>query len=47
MVFFVFSVIVDLYCRSRMNVFFRIGGLDGDEVLEKKFLEEVSKRGMI
>lgn len=30
-----------------MNVPFRIGGPDGDEALEKKFLEEASKRGMI
>lgn len=38
---------VDPHCRSRMNIPFRIGGPDGDEALEKKFLEEASKRGMI
>lgn len=42
-----FSATVDPHCRSRMNVPFRIGGPDGDEALEKKFLEEASKRGMI
>lgn len=47
MVFLVFSATVDPHCRSRMNVPFRIGGPDGDEALEKKFLEEASKRGMI
>jgi phosphoserine aminotransferase len=30
-----------------MNVPFRIGGPEGDEALEKKFLEETSKKGMI
>ncbi|XP_068168015.1 phosphoserine aminotransferase [Antennarius striatus] len=34
-------------CRSRMNVNFRIGKKEGDEALEKKFLEGASKRGMI
>ncbi|XP_048750744.2 phosphoserine aminotransferase-like [Ostrea edulis] len=38
---------VKSHCRSRMNVPFRIGGPDGDESLEKKFLEETSKKGMI
>lgn len=45
--FLVFSATVEPHCRSRMNVPFRIGGPDGDEALEKKFLEEASKRGMI
>lgn len=30
-----------------MNVPFRVGKTEGDEVLEKKFLDEASKRGMI
>ena len=30
-----------------MNIPFRIGGADGDEKLEKRFLEEATKRGMI
>lgn len=30
-----------------MNVPFRVGKKDGDEDLEKKFLEGASKRGMI
>ncbi|XP_073322829.1 phosphoserine aminotransferase [Pagrus major] len=38
---------VDVACRSRMNVPFRVGKKDGDEALEKKFVEDASKRGMI
>lgn len=34
-------------CRSRVNIPFRIGGPDGNADLEKKFLEESSKRGML
>lgn len=30
-----------------MNVPFRVGKKEGDEALEKKFLEGASKRGMI
>lgn len=30
-----------------MNVPFRVGKADGDEALEKKFLEGASQRGMI
>ncbi|XP_038044130.1 phosphoserine aminotransferase-like [Patiria miniata] len=33
--------------RSRMNVVFRIGGKDGMEELEKKFLDECQKLGMV
>ena len=47
LLFVIYSATVEPHCRSRMNVPFRIGGPDGDEVLEKKFLEEASKRGMI
>ncbi|KAL4630129.1 phosphoserine aminotransferase, partial [Arapaima gigas] len=38
---------VDVSCRSCMNIPFRIGSKEGDEVLEKKFLDGASKRGMI
>ncbi|XP_018614550.2 phosphoserine aminotransferase [Scleropages formosus] len=38
---------VDMSCRSRMNIPFRIGGKEGDEALEKKFLDGASKLGMI
>lgn len=38
---------VDEACRSRMNIPFRVGKNDGDEGLEKKFLEGAAKRGMI
>ncbi|KAJ8285417.1 hypothetical protein GJAV_G00026570 [Gymnothorax javanicus] len=38
---------VESSCRSRMNVPFRIGKRDGDDALEKKFLEGASKLGMI
>ncbi|KAG7481141.1 hypothetical protein MATL_G00063550 [Megalops atlanticus] len=38
---------VDVKCRSRMNVPFRIGKQEGDEALEKLFLDGASKLGMI
>ncbi|TNM89492.1 hypothetical protein fugu_003726 [Takifugu bimaculatus] len=38
---------VEEACRSRMNVPFRVGKKEGDEGLEKKFLDRASKRGMI
>lgn len=34
-------------CRSWMNIPLRIGGAEGDEALEKIFLEEAKKEGMI
>ena len=36
---------VDTACRSRMNVPFTVNG--GDEILEKKFLDEATKAGLI
>lgn len=36
---------VDVNCRSRMNLPFRIRG--GDEALEKEFLQKAEKLGMI
>lgn len=33
--------------RSRVNIPFRIGGSKGNEYLEKKFLDEAHKRGMV
>ncbi|XP_068994571.1 phosphoserine aminotransferase [Embiotoca jacksoni] len=38
---------VDMASRSRMNIPFRVGKKEGDEALEKKFLDAASKRGMI
>jgi len=38
---------VDKEHRSRMNVTFRIGGPDGNDNLEKKFLEETANLNMI
>lgn len=38
---------VDVACRSRMNLPFRVGKKEGDDALEKKFLDGASKRGMI
>ncbi|XP_041691888.1 phosphoserine aminotransferase [Coregonus clupeaformis] len=38
---------VDVACRSRMNVPFRVGKKQGDETLEKMFLDGASKLGMI
>ena len=34
-------------CRSRMNVPVRLGGAEGDESLEKKFLEEAEAKRLI
>ncbi|XP_046872809.1 phosphoserine aminotransferase [Hypomesus transpacificus] len=42
-----YSCPVDVACRSRMNVPFRVGGPDGNETLEAEFLNGASKRGMI
>lgn len=33
--------------RSRLNVVFRVGGPDGDDNLEKKFLKEAEQLGMV
>uniref|UniRef100_A0A8C4RIS8 Phosphoserine aminotransferase n=1 Tax=Erpetoichthys calabaricus TaxID=27687 RepID=A0A8C4RIS8_ERPCA len=38
---------VESQSRSRMNIFFRIGSINGDEELEKKFLDEAAKRSML
>ncbi|XP_067863157.1 phosphoserine aminotransferase-like isoform X1 [Heptranchias perlo] len=38
---------VDVRCRSRMNVIFRIGGPDGNDVLEQTFLDKAAEVGMI
>lgn len=38
---------VETACRSRMNVPFRVGKKEGDDALEKQFLEGAAKRGMI
>ncbi|KAL7390900.1 hypothetical protein ABVT39_001031 [Epinephelus coioides] len=38
---------VDVNCRSRMNVPFRVGKKEGDEALEKEFLAGAVERGMI
>lgn len=38
---------VEAACRSRMNVPFRVGKKEGDEALEKQFLDGASKLGMI
>uniref|UniRef100_A0A8C1PGJ0 Phosphoserine aminotransferase n=1 Tax=Cyprinus carpio TaxID=7962 RepID=A0A8C1PGJ0_CYPCA len=42
-----YSCPVDEACRSRMNIPFRIGKKEGDESLEKAFLDGASKLGMI
>ncbi|XP_055352440.1 phosphoserine aminotransferase-like [Paramacrobiotus metropolitanus] len=38
---------VDKRYRSRMNVPFRVGGVNGDEELEKRFLQEAGKLHMV
>ncbi|KAM9446476.1 phosphoserine aminotransferase-like [Clarias gariepinus] len=38
---------IDVECRSRMNIPFRIGNTEGDDVLEKQFLEGASKLGLM
>jgi len=40
-----YSSKIDKNCRSRVNIPFRIAG--GDDALEKKFLDESAKRGML
>ena len=42
-----YSCPVDASCRSCMNVSIRIGGPDGNEQLEKKFVTEAGHQGMI
>ncbi|KAI5625302.1 phosphoserine aminotransferase isoform 1, partial [Silurus asotus] len=42
-----YSCPIDVTCRSRMNIPFRIGNIDGDQDLEKLFLEGASKLRMI
>ncbi|XP_071788735.1 phosphoserine aminotransferase-like [Asterias amurensis] len=42
-----YSCAVEESARSRMNVVMRVGGKDGNEELEKKFLEECQKLGMV
>ncbi|ENN81968.1 probable phosphoserine aminotransferase [Dendroctonus ponderosae] len=41
-----YSCPINENCRSRINVPFRVGGPQGDEDLEAKFLEEAEKRYM-
>lgn len=38
---------VDVKCRSRMNLPFRIGGLPGNDALEKEFLQKAEKLEMM
>ena len=45
--FFVSSCPVAADCRSRMNIPMRIGSEEGDEQIEKLFLEEAQKNGMM
>lgn len=42
-----YTCTVDLNSRSRMNIPFRIGGLPGDEALEKEFLQKAEKQNMV
>ena len=43
----VVSCPVDASCRSKMNISIRIGGSNGNEPLEKKFVTEAAHEGMI
>ena len=47
LVFFIYSCPVDKSCRSRMNIAFRVGSAEGNDILEEKFLSEAAKLGMI
>ncbi|RUS71691.1 hypothetical protein EGW08_020549 [Elysia chlorotica] len=38
---------LDAACRSRTNLPFRIGSVEGNDALEKKFLEEATKAGYL
>lgn len=42
-----YSCAVEPNARSRVNACFRVGGLNGNEALEKKFLEEAKKRRFV
>ena len=42
-----YVVKVSANCRSRVNIPFRVGGASGNLELEKKFLDETAKRGML
>ncbi|KAF5904782.1 phosphoserine aminotransferase, partial [Clarias magur] len=42
-----YSSPINVECRSRMNIPFRIGNIEGDEALEKQFLEGASKLGLL
>ena len=42
-----FSCPINKNCRSRVNVPFRIGSAEGEDVLEKKFIEKAAEKGMI
>jgi phosphoserine aminotransferase len=42
-----FSCPVDKKCRSRMNLPFRIGGLTGNDALEKEFLQKAEQNKMM
>lgn len=41
-----YSCPIDPNCRSRINIPFRVGGPQGDEALEAKFLKEAEDRFM-
>ena len=45
--FSVCSCPIDHECRSRMNVPFRVGSPEGDEALEKKFIDEAAAKGLM
>jgi phosphoserine aminotransferase len=42
-----FTCPVDKNCRSRMNIPFRIGGITGNDALEKEFLQQAEQRKMM
>lgn len=42
-----YSTVVDPASRSRVNVVFRVGGAGGDEEIEKSFVEEAARKGLL
>lgn len=38
---------LEKHCRSRMNIPIRIGSPNGDDALEKRFLEEATQSGFV
>ena len=38
---------VEVTCRSRMNIPLRVGGANGNEAIEKRFLDDAGQQGLV